>query len=148
MYYLIPYMVKKESRTPPIRAIFEKNENGFPTENALLYQGILNYPFKTGNKRFKIRPLGIWLTRNHRDWKEYYDDPASTSKNTPYKARYENRKDRILAKVQHLLQMGLLSSDTTKAEKIDTEIPLLELTGEGLFISKMLARQDPGKKAG
>ena len=138
-------MAKMETKTPYIQAIFEKDQNRTYTENALLYQDILNYSIKTRSKKFKLRSLGMWLLDNHFDWKKYYDS-TSSKRNTPYRARYENRKDRIASKVRHLLQMNLMSSDTTRAEKVDMEIPLLELTGEGTFIVKMLERRYSNKK--
>jgi hypothetical protein len=49
-----------------LKSIFEKDQNGVYTTEALLYQDILQYPIKSNCKKFKFWEIGRWyiITQN------------------------------------------------------------------------------------
>jgi hypothetical protein len=139
MYLQIPYMVKYHRKNPPIQDIFKKDKSGSDTERALMYQDILVYPIRIGNANFKLRPIGMWLLRNNQ---QLIDEYTGTKGNTPWKSRYENRKDRFKSMLEDLVRLQLLTKRTGKAEKVDTNISIYRLTGSGYFVALLIKRKN------
>src|SRR5689334_23559913 len=137
-------MVKINSKIPSIQSLFERDEKGFFTPNALLYQDILKYPIKSGSNEFKLRSLGNWLLEFNDQFIKRYDLDKwrSSEKNIPKSKRFINIRDRLVAKIEDLLKLGLLSTSSVSAEKVDTQIPSYSLTGDGSFVALLLIRMD------
>ena len=138
MHLQIPYMVKYHTRNPPIQEIFKKDKNGFNTKRALMYQDILGYPLKTGEAKFKIRSIGMWLLQQNQ---ELIGEYSGTERNTPWKARFDSRKDRFEAMLEDLVRLQLLIENKGKAEKVDTPISIYSLTGSGYFVALLIKRK-------
>jgi hypothetical protein len=130
-------MVKIQSKKPSIQTIFEKDQDGLFTKDALFYQDILSYPFRTGQRKFKLREIGIWLLKHNLKLIQDYEVPKN---HTPFGIRYENRKKYFEIRIKELTEIGLLSRNTTKAAKVETQISLYSLTGDGYFVNWLLER--------
>jgi hypothetical protein len=141
-------MVNDRSNIPSIRTIFEKNDDNSFTKEALFYQNILEYPIKTGKNEFKLRSVGNWLLEFNDELIKRYDPDKrhSSEKNMSKSKRFANIRDRLEAKIEDLIHLGLLSSGSIRAERVDTQIPLYSLTGDGYFISLLLERTDSGRR--
>src|SRR5918911_5241942 len=111
----IPYMVKPHSKIPHLQSIFERNKDGLYIREASLYQDILLYPLKTGNKDFKLSQLGLWLIEKNKDLADFYGKKGFV-KHTPKKNRFANVRDRIEAYLRDLVSLNLLYVTKIKAE--------------------------------
>jgi hypothetical protein len=70
----------------------------------------------------------------------------SSEKNIPKIKRFANIRDRLEAKINNLIQLGLLSSGSVRATKVNAQIPLYLTAGDGYFISLLLERNDTGHR--
>jgi hypothetical protein len=138
-------MVKTGSKIPSIQSIFEKGDNKSFTKDALFYQDILKYSIKTEKREFRLTDVGYFILEINDELIKRYDlDKISSEKNIPKSKRFANIRDRLETKINDLIQLGLLSSGSVRAKKINAQIPLYLLTGDGYFISLLLERTDKG----
>jgi hypothetical protein len=124
-----------------LKSIFEKDQNGKYTIEALLYQDILRFPIKTNCKKFKFWELGRWLIYNNAEFCQAYDRDLtySSKKNTTITYAVLKKQDRIKAKIEDLIHLDLLRiEETAKATKVNTDIPLYAHTRGGYLISWIL----------
>jgi hypothetical protein len=135
--YWTPYMVKLQSKKPSIQAILEKGQDGLFTDNSLFYQDILNYALKTGKRKFKLREVGMWLLKHNLKLFHEYEVPKN---HTPFRVRFENRKKYFETRIAELTEVGLLSKDTALSAKVEMQVPVYSLTGDGYFITWLLER--------
>jgi hypothetical protein len=117
-------------KLPGIQAIFERDNDGNYTKDALLYQDILYYSIVIEKENaevkgsFKERELARWLIDYNQ---EFINDYKGSHKRTKYKI--ENRLPRIKGKIADLIGMFLIQrTGTDKAQKIDYDIPLYGYT--------------------
>ncbi len=121
-----------------IHAIFETKEAQY-TKNALLYQDILQYSIDTGITEFQFyEHLGKWLLVKNVEFREEY---SGSRKHIPPRTRFANKRQRIQDKINDLIRVSLIQiNGSTKASKVNTDIPLYSLTNEGKFFALMLGR--------
>jgi hypothetical protein len=142
------YTERQTGKVLALNIVFQTNEDGKYTKEALLYQDIIQYFHKTGESKSKFTDIGRWLIENNKEFRHEYDRDLrfSSKQNTTIRYALEKRKDRINNKIKDLVQLGLLdNTEKTRASKIGTPIPLYALTGEGYFIHLLLERQKPDK---
>ena len=134
-----------------IEDIFEKDNYGNYTKDALLLQDILCYPLKNiedgiYNFVFKDRDLASWLIDNNNEFINYYKDLST--RNITKSNRIENRLPRIKGNVQDLIKLGLIEKiGTTRAEKVDAQVTVYRYTQPGVFIGWIIMSMNPEKKA-
>jgi hypothetical protein len=136
--------------TPGIAAIFQKDEEGNYTKDALLYQDILKYSIvikdeNSDNNSFRDRQLTRWLIGYNQDFVNYYKGSDSHIK---MNNRIENRLPRIKAKINDLVHLCLIKiSGTTKASKVDTDIYIYKHTEFGQLLAWVIASINSEKQA-
>jgi hypothetical protein len=134
-------------KLPGIQAIFERDNDGNYTKDALLYRDILYYSIVTqkenaeGKYSFKERELARWLIDYNQ---EFVHDYKGSHKRTSY--RIENRLQRIKDKIADLIAMFLIErTETVKAEKIGYDIPLYGYTKSGYFLAWLIETENKNK---
>lgn len=131
---------------PGIKAIFRKDKDKNNYENnALLFQDILQYKLGDGNGNncFKVWDLTKWLLDNNQ---EFYNDYHATfaPHNTTISNRVEARSDRVKARIEDLITLGLVQRNgTTKATKGNGPVPLYQYTELGHFIALIIHSMRP-----
>jgi hypothetical protein len=148
MYYKLPYMVKNRVKIPSIRTVFEKEDKGNYTKDALLYQDILRYSRKTSKRKFTLREIGFWLLENNNEFIIRYDEDKkrSSKKNTSKSNRFANVRDRVEVYLKNLVSLNLLFVRKIKAEKVNTLIDLFVCSNEGNFMALLLERENLEKR--
>jgi hypothetical protein len=126
-------------------SIFEKEEGGNYTKLALLYQDILKFSVvvKEGSP-FKEREMAKWLLYNNQYYINYYRDPST--KKTNENNRVEYILDRIKDKLDDLIKLGYLESDTAPAEKGLGNVRICKSTGEAELTQCIIESIDPNKR--
>ena len=128
------------SSIPNINKIFQKNGNKFSNE-ALLYQDILEYPYKTKKSSYKFSEIARWLVENNREFFDFYGWGHKVKPKITKSYAVAKKKDRIRAKLDHLIQMDLVKvTGKVKAEKLDTKVEKYENTKEGELLSLIVNR--------
>ena len=84
----------------------------------------------------------MWLLRNNQQLIDEYVGTKGKQDTTPWKTRYENRKGRFEAILEDLVGLQLLTKNTGKAEKVDTNISIYSLTGSGYFVALLIKRKN------
>jgi hypothetical protein len=132
-----------------LKSIFEKDQTGVYTTEALLYQDILQYPIKSNCKKFKFWEIGRWLIYNNTEFRQAYDRDLtySSKKNTSITYAVMKKQDRIRAKIKDLIHLNLLRiEETAKATKVDNYVPLYAHTKGGYLISWILEWRNPAHR--
>ena len=133
-------MVKKSKKIPHTQLIFE-TKNGLLTENAWLYQDILQYQLEDDKTKFEVyEDLAKWLFNKNIEFKKEYSD--SKAKTTMLN-RFANHRDRIEGKIKDLVTLGLLAKKgITYARKVKAQpMPLYALTENGYTLAQILRRE-------
>ncbi len=103
-------------KDPTTYSVVEKGKDDQYTRWALLYQDVLKFSvFVKQGSSFKERELAKWLLYKNQYYSNYYKDLST--KTTTESNRIENILDGIKDKLNDLIQLGLLGSSTTHAEK-------------------------------
>ena len=130
-----------------IDQIFEKAiDNDSFTKDALFYQDLLNYslvinPSMFDDVSFRIREMENWIVQNNNEIVNYYKDLST--RNTPKSIRISYRKGRIKNKFGDLIKLNLVYiRGTTKAEKVNVDIPLYALTKYGILLALIIKSQN------
>jgi hypothetical protein len=131
-------------KDPTIYSIVERDDSGFYTKRALLYQDILKFSaLKDG--LFKDRELAKWLLSNNRYYIDYYKD--TFTKKTNESNRVENILDGIKDKLDDLVYLGLLDSSTSPAEKGFGDVRVSKCTTDGHLLECIIKSIDSRKRA-
>lgn len=102
------------TKIPSISSIFEKilkeNDNNGYSDDALLYQDILQYSIikqkESRDEGFTLWEITNWLIKNNIEFVEYYNQIDKRTMNTSNKIRA--RIDRVEAKVKDLETLRLI----------------------------------------
>jgi hypothetical protein len=99
--------MKKNLYKFTISSIFENDEQGNYTKDALLYQDIIHYYLILGgtDKRFRLRELQRWLVQNNREIIDFYQDSKS---HTKISNRIHAKEGRINSKFVYLITGQLI----------------------------------------
>jgi hypothetical protein len=136
--------------TKILNDIFEKDQKGSYTKEALLYQDILQYTAKTNSQEFRFWEIGPWLIKNNKEFRDAYDRDLkfSSKKNTTITYAVQKKQDRIKAKINDLIMTNLIyKKGTAKGKKIKPlDVDLFAHTEQGYFITLILERINPEKR--
>jgi hypothetical protein len=135
----------RPSFMPPINMIIEMKDEMIFSDNALLYQGILEYGIKYDNgDGFLFTDMGNWLIETLPEFVNYYSGSKAKTRKS---SRLENRRERIQNHLSHLFTMELVRiKRMVPARKNKREIEqLYELTTEGQFLAWVVSAIDPEK---
>ena len=136
---------------PGIRIIFQKDKEQRNYEkNALLLQDILLYilHIKNGNNSFRVWDLAKWLLENNLEFYNSYHGPFS-SYTTTISNRVEARSDRIKARINDLVNLGLIHENgIAKATKGNGTVILYRHTELGFFLALYIQIIRPQKTIG
>ena len=113
-------MAKRMAKILSFNSLFERDEHGQYTEDALLYQMIMKYSIDFLNKdypesynleqpTFTAWMLTRWLVDNFTPFVEYYKD--MDTKNTPKQNRIGSRIERIRNMLTDLVSLTLIQED-------------------------------------
>jgi len=126
-----------------INAIFERTENDYSNE-ALLYQNILEYPHRVKKSSYKFSEMARWLIENNREFSNFYGWGYKSTKITKSYA-VAKKRDRIFVKLQDLIQLRLVKAiGTVKADKVDAEVKIYQNTREGDLLALVFNREKNG----
>lgn len=133
-------MTHKTNEILCINKIFRRVENDY-TNEALLYQNILEYHIKANKSSYKFSEMARWLIENNREFCDFYGWNLSVSPKTTKSYAVAKKKKRIQDKLDELIQLGLVKvAGKAKAEKVDTEVKLYENTNEGNLLALIINR--------
>ncbi|HEY6885449.1 MAG TPA: hypothetical protein VI278_15555 [Nitrososphaeraceae archaeon] len=101
----------RQAQLPGVNYVFRKDENGYYTKPALLYQDILRYAIfrkkeNPSNDPFTHRDLATWLMSNNREFIDRYK--GSSDKHTTINNRIGNTQQRTKDSIKDLVDLGLI----------------------------------------
>lgn len=124
-----------------LNLIFEKDSNGNYTNDALLYQDILEFLFEINDKEdsFRFNEIAGWLVmKKNREFLNYYSDNKSR---TPKQHRINARRRRIQGHIDDLQKMQLIFNiGPVKARRNNESTPLYIYSKYGQIIAWIIKR--------
>jgi hypothetical protein len=108
----ISVLVKTKSLNKSVNSIFEKNEEGNYSLDALMYQDILRYYLVENkeNNPFRLRQLQQWIVRHNLEILNYYSGSKS---HASMNNKIHGKEERINNKFENLISLGLIRLDET-----------------------------------
>lgn len=143
----LQYIVNLKREIHHIDEIFEKAaDNHSFAKDASFYHDLLNYSFAINPSifnevPFRLSELQNWMVQNSKEIVEYYKDLST--RNIPISKRVSYRKERIKSKFEDLIKLRLIYIlGTTKAEKVNVDIPLYAYTKFGILLALVIKSQN------
>jgi len=136
--------VKSRQKIRYIDSIFEKDDQGSYTDNALLLQDLLRYSLVINQlplvktTPFKLRELQNWIVRNNKQIVDYWNETTRRSK-TPYSNRVHAMEGKINDRFEILQELNLIhQSGTAPAEKVSIQVSSYEYAKAGVLLALII----------
>jgi hypothetical protein len=137
----------RQVQFPGINYVFKKDEKGYYTKSALLYQDILRYAIfrkinKLSDDPFRHWDLAEWLMKNNNEFINRYKASTTTISN-----RIEYTQNRTKDSLRDLVYLGLIvDAEQTKIKKGTATTSLYLFTDTAYLIAWIIEGFDPNKR--